>query len=63
MATPEGPMPRLAELKVINAGKTWYSRGNEGKGVVRRAEKLTKEYEAVLRGYDVRFHGAPGPLL
>ena len=40
----------------------------------RRARKLTTEYEAVLRGYDVRFHGAapmvrgqpepvPGPLV
>ena len=74
LATPEGPMPRLAELKVINAGKTWYPRGKEGRGVEKRADCLTKEYERVLRGYDVRFHGAhplvqgqpepaPGPLL
>ena len=72
--SPEGPVPRLAELKVINAGKTWFPRGKEGKGVERRAEALTKEYEQVLRGYDVRFHGAerlvhgqpepaPGPLV
>ena len=72
--SPEGPVPRLAELKVINAGKTWYPRGKEGRGVERRADGLTKEYERVLRGYDVRFHGAepllhgqpepvPGPLV
>ena len=72
--SPEGPVPRLAELKVINAGKTWYPRGKDGKGVERRASALTKEYERVLRGYDVRFHGAepliagqpepvPGPLV
>ena len=74
IATPDGPMPRLAELKVINAGKTWFPRGKAGKGVERRADALTKEYERVLGGYDVRFHGAqplvqgqpepaPGPLL
>ena len=40
----------LAELKVINAGKTWFPRGKEGRGVERRAEALTKEYEQVLRG-------------
>ena len=51
-------MPRLAELKVINAGKTWYPRGKDGRGVEKRADCLTKEYERVLRGYDVRFHGA-----
>ena len=72
--SPEGPVPRLAELKVINAGKTWYPRGKEGRGVERRAAGLTKEYERVLRDYDVRFHGAepqvqgqpepaPGPLV
>ena len=74
LASPEGPMPRLAELKVINAGKTWYPRGKEGRGVEKRANCLTKEYEHVLRGYDIRFHNAqplvqgqpepaPGPLL
>ena len=60
------------ELKVINAGKTWYPRGKDGRGVERRANGLTKEYERVLRGYDVRFHGAeplvagqpePAPLI
>lgn len=56
--TPEGPLPRLAELKVISAGVTAYPRGTKGKGTVRRANKLTKEYEDILRGYDVRFHGA-----
>ena len=56
--TPEGPVPRLAELKVIGAGKTLFPRGEKGLGVERRAGKLTKEYESVLRGYDVRFHGA-----
>ena len=45
-----------------------------GKGVGRRADKLTAEYEAKLRNYDERFHAAqprqrgqpepqPGPLL
>ena len=29
---PEGPVPRLAELKVINAGKTKFPRGKEGRG-------------------------------
>jgi hypothetical protein len=65
---------RLAELKVVSAGPTLFPRGAAGKGTQRRANKLTSEYEAVLRGYDVRFHGAeprvdgepepaPGPLL
>ena len=56
--TPEGPVPRLAELKVIGAGKTLFPRGEKGLGVKNRAGKLTKEYKSVLRGYDVRFHGA-----
>ena len=47
-------MPRLAELKVINAGKTKFPRGKEGKGVERRGEALTKEYEQVLRDFDLR---------
>ena len=74
LASPEGPTPRLAELKVIGAGKTLFPRGEIGKGTERRAAKLTQEYEASLRRYDVRFHGAaplvrgqpeppPGPLL
>ena len=58
LATPEGPMPRLAELKIISAGKTLFPRGVKGKGTDRRAAKLTQEYESTLRGYDVRFHGA-----
>ena len=60
--TPEGPAPRLAELKVIGAGKTSFLRGEKGLGEERRAGKLTKEYESVLRRYDVRFHGA-GPMV
>ena len=56
--TPEGPLPRLAELKVVSAGVSVYPRGTKGKGTDRRANKLTKEYEDVLRDYDVRFHGA-----
>ena len=74
LPSPEGPKTCLAELKVINAGKTWYPRGVAGKGTDRRAGRLTAEYEAKLRDYDVRFHGAlplrrgepepaPGPLL
>ena len=35
-----------------------YPRGTKGKGTERRARKLTKEYEDILRGYDVRFHAA-----
>ena len=58
LSTPEGPKPCLAELKVISAGKTWYPRGVAGKGTDRRAGRLTAEYEAKLRDYDVRFHGA-----
>ena len=60
MPTPEGPTPRLAELKCINAGVTWYPRGEVGKGTVKRAAKLTYEYEKKLWDYDVRFHGAEG---
>ena len=60
MPTPEGPIPRLAELKCINAGVTWYPRGEVGKGTVNRAAKLTYEYEKKLWEYDVRFHGAEG---
>ena len=56
--TPEGPLPRLAELKVVSAGVAVYPRGAKGKGTERRARKLTKEYEDILRGYDVRFHAA-----
>ena len=41
--------------KVITAGKTKFSRGKEGKRVERRGEALTKEYEQVLRDFDVRF--------
>jgi hypothetical protein len=74
LPTPEGPVSCLAELKLIGAGKTSYPRGVAGKGTTRRARKLTSEYEAILRGYDVRFHGAaplvegepepaPGPLV
>ena len=58
MPTPEGPTSRLAELKCINAGVSWYPRGEVGKGTVKRAEKLTYEYEKKLWDYDVRFHGA-----
>ena len=58
MPTPEGPVPRLAELKCINAGKTWYPRGEVVKGVVKRAQKLPGEYEKKLWKYDTRFHGA-----
>jgi hypothetical protein len=74
LPSPEGPVSCLAELKLIGAGKTSYPRGVAGKGSTRRAVKLTSEYEAILRGYDVRFHGAaprvegepepaPGPLV
>ena len=56
--TPEGPVPHLAELKVVNAAVSWYPPGTKGKGTDRRARKLPREYEDVLRGYDVRFHGA-----
>ena len=57
-SSPEGPVKRLAELKVINAGVSCYPRGVKGKGTERRSRKLTTEYEKVLRGYDVRFHHA-----
>ena len=74
LETPEGTEQCLAELKFISAGKTWYPWGQQGKGTDRRANRLQGEYEAILRGYDVRFHGAealqpgqpeppPGPLL
>ena len=74
LPSPEGPRQRLAELKVVSAGKSLFPRGVKGKGVERRANKLTGEYEGTLRGYDVRFHGsaplvrgqpepAPGPLV
>ena len=53
----EGPTQRLAELKVVSAGKTWFPRGVAGKGTDRRAARLTTEYETKLREYDVRFHG------
>ena len=56
MPTPDCPIPRLAELKCINAGKTWYPRGEDVKGVVKRAEKLPAEYEKKLWTYDTRFH-------
>ena len=48
--------------------------GQQGKGTDRRANRLQGEYEAALRAYDVRYHGAqplrqgqpeppPGPLV
>ena len=40
-------MPRLAELKVVSAGVSTYKWGVKGKGTVRRANKLTKEYEGL----------------
>ena len=49
LPSPDGPTPRLAELKVINAGKTWYPRGRAGKGTAQRASCLTAEYEKKLR--------------
>ena len=58
MPTPEGPVPRLAELKCINAGKTWTPRGEAVKGVVKRAEKLLSEYEKKLWTYNTCFHSA-----
>ena len=57
-SSPEGPVKHLAELKVINAGVSCYPRGVKGKGTDRRSGRLTAEYEKVLRGFDVRFHGA-----
>ena len=74
LPSPEGPTPCLAELKTISAGKSLYPRGVKGKGVDRRATRLPAEYEAKLRAYDERFHGAvprvngepeppPGPLV
>jgi hypothetical protein len=74
LSSPEGPTKCLAELKIISAGKTWFPRGVVGKGTDRRAGRLTNEYEAKLRTYDERFHGAlprvegepepaPGPLV
>ena len=71
LPTPEGPTPCLAELKVINAGRTWFPRGENRRGTDRRASCLTNEYEKKLRDYDVCFHRAtqcqpepaPGPLL
>ena len=58
LSTPEGQVPRLAKLKVISAGRTWYPRGKGGKGLEKRAGALTWEYEDRLKGYDIRFHGA-----
>ena len=56
--TPEGPVPHLAELKVVNAAVSWYPHGTKGKGTDWRARRLTGEYKDVLRGFDVHFHGA-----
>ena len=58
LASPEGLTPRLAELKVISAGKSWFPRRKAGKGTEKRAARLTWEYESILRGYDMRYHGA-----
>ena len=60
--TPDGPQSSLAELKVLSAGVTRYPRGAVGKGTDKRAALIVKEYEAKLREYDVRFHGA-APLV
>ena len=68
--SPEGPRATLAELKLISAGRTWYPRGQSGKGTDRRAARLTSEYERKLKKYDAKFHGtslasheAAGPLV
>ena len=62
-----GQPPRLlAELKVINAGPTWYPQGSTAKAVDRRASRLEGEYRSALGKLDRQFHGtAPneaGPL-
>ena len=75
LTSPQGPRSCLAELKCVNANRSWYfNRDSSVKGTDRRADLLVKEYEAKLRKYDVRFHGAdplirgqsqpaPGPLV
>ena len=56
------------------SGKTWYPRGQEGRGTERRARELSTAYERALWKYDTRFYGTeprgravplppPGPLV
>jgi hypothetical protein len=44
LPSPEGPVSRLVERKIISAGKTWYPREVAGKGTKRQAAALTAEY-------------------
>ena len=73
LTSPQGPRSYLAELKCINANKSWYPNGDM-KGTDKRASLLSNENEAKLRKFDIRFHGAvplargqpqpaPGPLV
>ena len=43
---------------MISAGRTWFPPGDGGKGVERRAGRLTWEYKDKLKNYDNRFHAA-----
>ena len=71
MPTPEGlPANSLAELKVIGAVKSWYSRSGvlawNRNGVERRAVELPGEYKKPLAKLDAKYHGTlpnqTGPL-
>ena len=44
LSTPDGPSDRLAELKFISAGVSWFPRGVRGKGTDRRAAGLPNNY-------------------
>ena len=67
LPTPEGTTDSLAELKITNAGVTWYPRGVEGRGTDRRAAGLQGLYRRNLAKYDRQFYdtaqGQQGPLV
>ena len=67
LPTPEGTTDSLAELKITNAGVTWYPRGVEGRGTDRRAAGLQGLYRRNLAKYDRQFYGTAqgqqGPLV
>ena len=65
MPNPSGPpSDLLADVKGINAGRTWYT--NRDKQVDVRARRVNTEYRRALKKIDIRYHGVGddeiGPL-
>ena len=67
LPTPGGTTDRLAELKFVSAGISWFPRGAKGKGTDRRAAGLPQLYRKKLIPFDSKYHHTPdgqtGPLV